>query len=85
MPSRPEASGSPRDEVTDERVRALHAAYMAARARRNDPSPPITVDGLAKTLRDSTAKLREKHGRNRRIDFEVIEKDGKAVIRPIVK
>ena len=39
---------------------------------------------LAQTLRDSTAKLRQKHaGKN--VDFEVIVKDGKTILRPVVK
>jgi hypothetical protein len=44
----------------------------------------ITYDGLAKSLRDSSEKLKEKH-RGKSVDFEVTVKDGKTILRPVVK
>jgi hypothetical protein len=46
--------------------------------------PTVSFDGLSKSLRAAEAKLRAKHG-NRRIDFEVVLKDGKAVVKPVVR
>ena len=43
----------------------------------------ITFESLSATLRDSGAKLREKHGKS--VDFEVIVKDGKTILKPVLK
>ncbi len=42
------------------------------------------MEGLARTLRDAETKLRAQHG-NRKIDFDVVIKDGKAVVKPILR
>jgi hypothetical protein len=70
-------------DLSDERVRQVYAQYVDQKRRRNESTAGITFDGLAKSLRESSAKLREKHGRA--VDFEVSEKDGKTIIRPVVK
>jgi hypothetical protein len=44
----------------------------------------VSFDGLSRSLKAAEAKLREKHG-SRRIDFEVVLKDGKAVVKPVVR
>lgn len=41
----------------------------------------MTLDRLAESLRSTEARLREQH-QGRRIDFEVVLKDGKPVIKP---
>jgi len=38
---------------------------------------------VAKSLRESGERLREKHGKA--VDFEVAVKDGKTVLRPVLK
>jgi hypothetical protein len=45
----------------------------------------VSYEGLAKSLRAVEAKLRAQHGANRRVDFEVVVKDGKPVVKPIVR
>jgi hypothetical protein len=65
-------------------MRALYEQYVEARRRQNESTAALTYETVAKTLRDSQAKLRAKHaGRN--VDFEVAVKEGKTVLRPIVK
>ncbi len=44
----------------------------------------MSLDGLTKSLKATQEKLREKHA-GRRIDFDVVIKDGKAVVKPIVR
>lgn len=78
-----EASGS-RPDLTDERVRQLYGQYVETRRKQNESTATLTLEGMARTLRESSAKLREKHnGRN--VDFEVTVKDGKTVLKPVVK
>jgi len=70
-------------ELPDARVRAIYAQYVDAKRRQNESTAAITYDAVAKSLRDSSAKLREKHGKA--VDFEVAIKDGKAILKPVLK
>jgi hypothetical protein len=65
------------------RVRQLYVEYVEAKRRQKESTAALTYEALAESLRASSAKLREKHGKP--IDFEVGVKDGKAVLRPRVK
>jgi hypothetical protein len=78
-PPPPRAPG----DLPDERVRALYSQYVEAKRRQNESTAAITYDAVAKSLRDSSAKLREKHGKA--VDFEVTVKDGKAILKPVLK
>ena len=72
-----------RDGLSDERVRQLYAQYLEAKRRRKESTAAITYEALARRLRESGAKLMQKHGRA--VDFEVNEKDGKTILKPILK
>jgi hypothetical protein len=78
-PSRPGAAG----DLPDSRVRQLYEQYVEAKRRQNESTAAITYDALARSLRESSEKLRQKLGRT--VDFEVVVKDGRAVLRPVVK
>jgi hypothetical protein len=64
-------------------VRALYAQYVQGKRKHNESTAGITYEAVAKSLRESSAKLREKHGRN--VDFEVALKDGKTILKPIIR
>jgi hypothetical protein len=78
-PPTPAATAS----ISDDRVRELHARLVEAKRQTQD-SASVSVEGLAKSLKATEAKLREQH-KNRKIDFDVVIKDGKAVLKPIVR
>ncbi len=65
------------------RVRQLYVEYVDAKRRQKESTAAITYEALAASLRASSTKLREKHGKP--VDFEVGIKDGKAVLRPKLK
>ncbi|HEY6079009.1 MAG TPA: MXAN_5187 C-terminal domain-containing protein [Polyangiaceae bacterium] len=73
------AAGS---SVDDQRMRDLHARLQQAKQQTKEAN--VSYEGLAKSIRAAEAKLREQH-KNRRIDFDVVIKDGKAVVKPIVR
>jgi hypothetical protein len=73
---------SPAD-LPDQRVRQLYSQYVQTRRAQNESTAAITYDAMAKSLRESSAKLREKHGKS--VDFEVTVKDGKTILKPVVK
>jgi hypothetical protein len=70
--------------LSDERVRQIYTQYVETKRKTGESTAALTYDSLARSLRDSSEKLREKH-RGRNVDFEVAVKDGKAVLRPVVK
>lgn len=88
-PPRPAPAASTKEprpasaEGFDARVKELHVKLNELK-RQNREGSQVSLEGLAKSLRDTEAKLREKHG-SRRIDFEVVLKDGRAVVKPIVR
>lgn len=69
--------------LNEERIRALHSKLNELK-RQNREAGQVSLDGLARSLRATEQKLREKHA-GRRIDFDVVIKDGKAVVKPIVR
>jgi muramidase (phage lysozyme) len=64
-------------------MKQLYAQLVDAKRRQNESTAAVTYQSVAKTLQESGEKLREKHGRP--VDFEVAIKDGKAVLRPVIK
>jgi hypothetical protein len=84
-PAPPAAASTPTGggDLPDERLRALYAEYVGAKRRQNESTAAITYQAVAKSLRESGDKLRKKHGKP--VDFEVVVKDGKAVLRPVLK
>jgi hypothetical protein len=78
----PPAVVAPAASVDDQRLRDLHARLQQAKQQTQEPQ--VSYEGLARSIRATEAKLREQH-KNRKIDFDVVIKDGKAVVKPIVR
>lgn len=57
---------------------------MRAR-QRTGKGANVSYDAMRKSLEKQASQLRKRHGSNRKVDFEVVEKDGKPLIRPVVK
>jgi hypothetical protein len=84
VPQPPAAPPLRRDDGLPEyRVRQLYVEYVEAKRRQKESTAALTYESLAESLRASSARLREKHGKA--VDFEVGIKDGKAVLRPRIK
>jgi hypothetical protein len=75
---RPAAGG-----LSDQRVRELHERLLAARRETHEGSA-VSVDGLARSLREAEGRLKARHG-DRTIDFDVVIKGGKALVKPVIK
>jgi len=69
--------------LSDERVKALHQKLSALK-KENREAGQVSFETLAKTLRDAENKLRAQH-KDRKIDFEVVVRDGKAIVKPTVR
>lgn len=77
---KPAAPGLPNDD----RMRQLYAEYVQTKRKHNESTAQVTFEKLAATIQDSASKLRAKHG-GKAIDFEVTVKDGKTILKPVVK
>jgi len=75
------AGGGP----AEDRVRQIYARYVDAKRANGESTAAVTYEALAQSLKDSSEKLRARVGANRNIDFEVATKDGKTVLKPVVK
>jgi hypothetical protein len=71
-------------DLSDARVRQIYSQYVDTKRKLNESTTAITYEGVAKSLRESTARLKEKHGNNA-VDFEVTVKEGKTILRPVLK
>jgi hypothetical protein len=79
----PPASARAASSLTDDRLKTLHSELVQARKRLNQ-SGDLSLDSLAKSLRDTETKLLAQHG-GRSVDFQVVVKDGKPIVKPLVR
>ncbi|HEX2882923.1 MAG TPA: MXAN_5187 C-terminal domain-containing protein [Polyangiaceae bacterium] len=70
--------------LSAKRVQELHAQLSAEKKRLADDSP-VSLDGLAKSLNETAAKLKSMHGSGKQVDFRVVVKGGKAMVKPVLK
>ena len=80
----PERAAVRDDRLSEERVRQIYSQYVDAKRARQESTASLTYENLAKSLRESSDKLRQKHT-GKTVDFEVTVKDGRTILRPIVK
>ena len=81
-PAQPPAAGT--SELPDQRLRQIYARYVEAKRSANESTAGITYERLADSLRNQAAKLREKNP-SKSVDYEVVVKDGKTLLKPILK
>lgn len=72
------------DNISNDRLREIYSQYVQSRRDRNESTTGITFDKLADSLRTQADKLKEKHSA-KKVDYEVVVKDGKTLIKPIVR
>jgi hypothetical protein len=65
-------------------MRQLYSQYIETKRAQQESTAAVTYDSLSRSLRESSEKLKAKHG-GKNVDFEVAVKDGKTILRPVVK
>jgi hypothetical protein len=80
---RPPAASQPDDALSQARLRQIYGQYVEAKRKANESTAAITFDKVAANLRETATQLRAK-GKGS-VDFEVVLKNGKPVLKPIVK
>jgi len=78
-PQRPR-SGSP--QISDDMIRKLYDTYLVARQRTGESTSGLTYESLASRLRTQVPELMARH-KARNIEFKVVIKGGKAVLKAI--
>ncbi len=83
-PSQTSESAPTKSDLSEQKMREIYAKYVGAKRAANESTAGITFDKLAQSLRAQAEKIRTSHP-TRTIDFEVVTKDGKTALRPVVK
>lgn len=71
-------------ELSEARLRQIYSAYVDSRRQRGESTASLTFDGLAQTLRSTGNQIRAKH-KAKAVDFEVVVRDGKTMLKPVLK
>jgi hypothetical protein len=81
-PRTPPAGGG--NAISEDKVKAIYDAYVTAKRRCQEDTSRLSLDAMASTLRKQVPELLKKHNA-KEIDFKVVIKDGKAVLRAVPK
>ncbi len=80
----PPAPAAGREEgLSATRLRQIYGQYVEAKRKANESTAAITYDKVAANLKETAAQLGAKHKGT--IDFEVVMKNGKPVLKPVMK
>jgi hypothetical protein len=74
----------PASGVSDDQIQNIYQRYLDARRQNRERTDNVKLETVAKTVRDMLPKLTQKHG-GKRIDFEVVVKDGRVALKPVAK
>jgi len=83
-PELKEPSSASRSEIDDKKMDHLFDEFVAARKRVNAPVDGLKKDTMRRQLERQAIELKEKF-KGSAVDFRVVEKDGKVLLRPVVK
>jgi len=81
----PAVSPQPATATRGDETRAVYDKLLAARRAQGDANANLNYDRLRRSLEKQRQQLQRKHGSDKRIAFEVVDRGGKAMIRPVVK
>jgi hypothetical protein len=86
-PSAPAARPSapvPEGALPDQRMRQIYAKYVEAKRSANESTAGVTYEKLAETLRAQASRLKATHPA-KSVDYDVVIKDGKALLKPVLR
>jgi hypothetical protein len=65
-------------------VQRIYTQYVSARKQNAERVDNVKLDSIEKTLRGMLPQLEKKHI-GKKIDFEVVVKDGKVALKPVAR
>jgi hypothetical protein len=74
----------PGAELPDQRIRQIYAKYVETKRSTQESTAGVTFEKLASSLRAQADKLKSAHP-NKSIDYEVVVKDGKTHLKPVLR
>ncbi len=80
-PPPPAAGGG---QLSDAKLKAIYDAYVTAKKRCNEDVSKLSYDAVASTLKKQVPALMKQHNA-KSVEFKVVIKDGKAVLRAVPK
>jgi hypothetical protein len=82
--ARPPAVLSEDNTLSPIRMRQIYGQFVEAKRKANESTAAVTYEKIAANLENAAKELRAKH-KARSVDFEVVMKNGKPVLKPVVK
>jgi hypothetical protein len=79
---KPAATAGP--QLSESKLRAIYDAYLTAKKRCNEDVSKLTYESVASTLKQQVPALIKQHNA-KSVEFKVVIKDGKAVLRALPK
>ena len=80
----PPSSGARGGAGEDARMRKIYDSYVDARRRNNERVDNLRFESIKKTIQKQLPKLQAKH-KGKKIDFEVVVRNGKVGLKPVPK
>jgi hypothetical protein len=71
-------------ELGDQRIRQIYAKYVETKRATQESTAGVTFEKLAASLRAQADKLKSAHP-DKSIDYEVVVKDGKTHLKPVLR
>jgi len=83
-PPKPRANDATQaSSLSDDHLRELHQRLSTLK-KENREAGQVSFESLSRSVRETEAKLRAQH-KDRKIEFEVVLRDGKAIVKPRVR
>jgi hypothetical protein len=70
--------------LSDQKIKAIYDAYVMAKKRCGEDTRSVTLDSVSATLKKQVPELMKQH-QAKSVEFKVVIKDGKAVLRALPK
>ena len=83
-PSRPPAPIGSEGGLNEQKIKAIYDAYVMAKKRCGEDTSKLSLSSVATTLRSQVPTLMKQHNA-KSVEFKVVIKDGKAVLRALPK
>ena len=77
-------STGPDGGLSDTKIKAIYDAYVMAKKRCGEDTRSVTYDSVASSLKKQVPELMKSHNA-KSVEFKVVIKDGKAVLRALPK
>jgi len=83
-PSKPPAPIGSEGGLNEQKIKAIYDAYVMAKRRCGEDTSKLSLSSVATTLRSQVPTLMKQHNA-KSVEFKVVIKDGKAVLRALPK